>query len=233
MKLVELLVQSDSSRFARKADRDNTMVTEGHRHAGRKSKAEKLAEMDKEMDKELYELKADIEKLELKMRQDKRSRWMYEWPMKKAKEKWPVKELMVRGQRRLLKRWLRYAENLNGPEEEMIQVCEPETGRGLDDFENELGSAEDLKNCQEGREEIPDCQVGNEMRSLRDLRDCQEDSQGISHCQLGNDMRSLRDLEDCQEGSGSISDCQVGRDEHSRLSESLMDSEVSSIQQGC
>jgi hypothetical protein len=38
-------MQSDSSRFARKADRDNTMVTEGHRHAGRKkSKAEKLAE---------------------------------------------------------------------------------------------------------------------------------------------------------------------------------------------
>jgi hypothetical protein len=74
--------------------------------------------------------------------------------------------------------------------------------------------------------------VGNELRSLRDLRDCHEDSQGISHCQLGNEMRSLRDLEDCQEGSGSISDCQVGRDEHSRLSESLMDSEVSSIQQG-
>jgi hypothetical protein len=71
-----------------------------------------------------------------------------------------------------------------------------------------------------------------ELRSLRDLRDCQEDSQGISHCQLGNEMRSLRDLEDCQEGSGSISDCQVGRDENSRLSESLMDSEVSSIQQG-
>jgi hypothetical protein len=74
--------------------------------------------------------------------------------------------------------------------------------------------------------------VGKELRSLRDLRDCQEDSQGISHCQLGNEMRSLRDLEDCQEGSGSISDCQVGRDENSRLSESLMDSEVSSIQQG-
>jgi hypothetical protein len=81
MKLVTLLVQSDSSRFARKADRDNTMVTEDHRHAGKKSKAEKLAEMDKE----LYELKADIEKLELWMRQDKRSRWMYEWPMRKPK----------------------------------------------------------------------------------------------------------------------------------------------------
>jgi hypothetical protein len=55
-----------------------------------------------------------------------------------------------------------------------------------------MGSVEDLKNCQEGREEIPYFQVGKELRSLRDLRDCQEDSQGISHCQLGNEMRSLR-----------------------------------------
>ena len=45
-------------------------------------------------------------------------------------------------------------------------------------------------------------------------------------------MRLLQDLEDFQDDSGSISYCQVGIDEHSRLSESLMDSEVSSIQQG-
>jgi hypothetical protein len=62
MKLVTLLVQSDSSRFSRKVDKDNTMVTEDHRYARKKkSKAEKIAEMDKE----LYELKADIENLEL------------------------------------------------------------------------------------------------------------------------------------------------------------------------
>jgi hypothetical protein len=61
-------------------------------------------------------------------------------------------------------------------------VCEPETGRGLSDGENELGLAEDLKNYQEGREEILVFQVGNELRSLRDLTDCHEDSQGISHC---------------------------------------------------
>jgi hypothetical protein len=36
MKLETLLVQSDSSRFARRADRDNNMATEGHRYAGRK-----------------------------------------------------------------------------------------------------------------------------------------------------------------------------------------------------
>jgi hypothetical protein len=133
------------------------------------------------------QLNARIDELKLKLWQDKKPRWVYEWPMKKAKEKWPVKELMVRGQRRLLRKWLRYAENLKAKEEKMVHVCEPETGRGLDDFENELGSTEDLKHCQEGREEIPDFQVGNEMRSLRDLRDCQEDSQGISHCQLGNE----------------------------------------------
>jgi hypothetical protein len=85
--------------------------------------------------------------------------------MKKLKINWSVKELMVRGQQRLLKGWLRYTKNLNGPEE-MVLVCEPEIGRGLNDEENELGSAEDLKNCQEGREEILVCQVGNEMRSL-------------------------------------------------------------------
>jgi hypothetical protein len=49
----------------------------------------------------------------------------------------------------LLRRWLRYVENLNGPEE-MVQVCEPETERDL----SELGSVEDLKNCQEGQEEF-------------------------------------------------------------------------------
>jgi hypothetical protein len=63
MKLVTLLVQSDNNRFSRKANKDNTMVTKDHRHARRKSKAEKLAEMDKE----LTELKAYIEKLELWM----------------------------------------------------------------------------------------------------------------------------------------------------------------------
>jgi hypothetical protein len=83
MKLVTLLVQSDNNRFTRKEDKDNTMVTEGHRHAGKKRKAEKLAEMDKD----LYELKADIENLELKMRKDKKSRWVYEWPMRKSKVK--------------------------------------------------------------------------------------------------------------------------------------------------
>jgi hypothetical protein len=210
MKLKHSGMQSDSSRSIKEADRDNTMVTEDHRHARKnKSKAEKLVEFDKEMTKELYELKADIEKFELWMRQDRRRRWMCEFPMEKATAKWLVRELMVRGQHRMLKRWLRYAENLKATEEKMICHCETETGRGLyDDEEDELRLDEDLKYCQEGREEeIPDCQEGNESRSVEDLMDCQEDSQGIPHCQQGNDKRSLRDLEDYQEGSRSISVC--------------------------
>ena len=105
-------------------------------------------------------------------------------------------------QRRLLRKWLRYAENLKATEEKMVEVCWPETGKGLDDWEDdeefELGSSEDLKHCRESREEeIQDFQVGNELISTKDLTDCHEDSQGISHCQVGNEMRSLRDLRDC------------------------------------
>jgi hypothetical protein len=63
-------------------------------------------------------------------------------------------------------------------------------GKGTGD---ELGSSDDLKDCQEGRaEEIPDCQEGNRIEISEDLKDCHEDSEGISHCQLGNDQRSLR-----------------------------------------
>jgi hypothetical protein len=148
MKLVTLLVQSDSSRFARRENRGSNKATEGRRFAGRKN-SELWSQKD--IDEELAEIKADIDKLELWMWQDKK----------------------------------------------MVQVCEPKTGKFLGE-ENELGSAGDLKNCQEGKEEeIPNYQVGNEIRSLRDLIDCHEDSQGISHCQLGNEMRSLRDLTDC------------------------------------
>jgi hypothetical protein len=81
-----------------------------------------------EMDKELYDIKREMEELEMKMRQDKKPRWVHEWPMKKPKVKWPVRELMVKRQRRLLRRWLRYAENLKATEEEMVYICEPETG---------------------------------------------------------------------------------------------------------
>jgi hypothetical protein len=123
---------------------------------------------------------------------------------------------------------------------------------------NELGSVEDLKdyredsqgisNCQLDNDERPrrdliDCQEGSglflycemgkgtKMRSAEDLKDCRGDSQKTLHCQLGDERRSGEDLEDCQEGSGSVLSCLEGRDEKSRLSESLLDSRESSIQQ--
>jgi hypothetical protein len=189
------------------------MATEGHR---KKSKAEKLAEWDEEETRNLYELKADIEKVELRMRQDRRRRRLCELPMEKAKAKWPVKQLMVIRQRRLLKRWLRYAEDLRATEENMVCYCWPETGKSLDggDDWGKLESVDGFKYCRLGRkEEIPACQEGNELGSVEDLKDCREDSQGISNGQLGVDQRSLRGLEDCQEGSESIEDCQEGREE--------------------
>ena len=116
MKLEHSGMQSDSSRYVREKYRHSKMAIEGHR---KKSKAEKLAE-EAEETRKLYELKADIEKMELWMRQDRRRRRLCELPMEKAKAKWPVKQLMVIRQRRLLKRWLRYAENLRATEENMV-----------------------------------------------------------------------------------------------------------------
>jgi hypothetical protein len=202
------------------------MATEGCRCTGRKN-PEMMRKS--EIDEELTDIRAEMEKLTFWMQHNTRSRWVYEWPMRKSKAKWSVKELMSRRQRRLLRRWLRHAEKLNRPEER-VHICEPETGRNLSDDEDEMGSAEDLKHCQEGREEIPDFQVGKELRSTKDLTDCHEDSQGISHCQVGNGTISLRDLTDCQEGNSKFPVCQVGKGIEMGLSESLMDSEMSSIQ---
>jgi hypothetical protein len=173
------------------------MATEGHRYAGRKDP--KLMSKE-EIDEELVDIRVEIENLALRMQLNAKSLWVYEWPMRKPKEKWPVKELMARRQHRLLRGWLRHAENLDGPEE-MVQVCEPETGRNLSDDKDEMGSAKDLKDCQEDSQEIPNCQEGKELRSLQDLIDCHEDNWEISRCREGNEMRSLQDLMDCQEGS--------------------------------
>ena len=60
-----------------------------------------------------------------------------------------------------------HVENLSDIEEH-IHICEPEIRRHLND-EEEVRSDEDFINCQEGRDEFSNCQVGNEMRSLEDL----------------------------------------------------------------
>jgi hypothetical protein len=51
------------NKFSRRANRDENMATEGCRHAVRKRKAEKLAEIDKE----LIDIRVDIEKRALRM----------------------------------------------------------------------------------------------------------------------------------------------------------------------
>jgi len=80
--------------------------------------------------------------------------------------------------------WLRYAKSLS--DTELVCICEPEVGETLSDEEER--SVSGLINCQEGRDEFSNCQVGNEMRSLEDLIDCWEDSSGNSYCQEGNGM---------------------------------------------
>jgi hypothetical protein len=96
--------------------------------------------------------------------------------MGKPKIKWPVKELMARRHHRLLRGWLRHDENLDRPQE-VVQVCETKTGRNLSGDEDEMGSVEDLIDCHEDSQEIPNCQEGKELRSAEDLTDRHEDSQ--------------------------------------------------------
>jgi hypothetical protein len=177
------------------------------------------------MDLELNEIRARMEKLTLKMQQDAKVHWVYEWPMKK-KVKWSVKRLLARGQQQLLKRWLRHAENLSDTEEEMIHICEPEIGRHLSD-EEEVRSDEDLINCQVGRNGLSSFQVGNRKRSVEGLVYYQRSSVESSNFQVGNEMGSV-DLIDFQVGRREVPNCQVGRGKEMRLSESLRSSEVSS-----
>jgi Tfp pilus assembly protein PilO len=95
-----------SSRFCKRTDRDNNMATEGRNYARRKN--QELVSKE-EIDEELADIRKEIEKLALQMQQNARmdelaleiqqkakSRWVYEWPMRKLKVKWPVKELMGR-----------------------------------------------------------------------------------------------------------------------------------------
>jgi hypothetical protein len=81
------------------------------------------------------------------------------------KVKWHVQKLLARKKQQELKRWLRHVENLSDIEEKVIHICEPEIGRNLSD-EEEVRSVKGLINCQEGRDEFSNFQVGNEMRSM-------------------------------------------------------------------
>jgi hypothetical protein len=161
-----------------------------------------------EIDKELVEIRERMEQLTLKMQQEVKLHWRYEWPLNK-KAKCLVQNLLARKQQQELKKWLRYAESLS--DTELVCICEPEVGETLSDEEER--SVSDLMGCQEGRDEFWNCQVGNGMRSLEDLIDCQEDNNKNSYCQVGNGMRLAEDLINCQVGRSELSSCQVSNGE--------------------
>jgi hypothetical protein len=63
------------------------MAIEGHRYYERRRKEENHAEIDKEV----VDIREDIEKIALWMQQKAKPRWVYEWPMREPKVKWPIK----------------------------------------------------------------------------------------------------------------------------------------------
>jgi hypothetical protein len=78
------------------------MVIEGHDHGRRgyhqqKNKAE--------MDKEIEEIRAKMDRLALKMQQEAQVHWRYEWPMKQ-KFRWHVQKLLARRKQQVLIRCL-------------------------------------------------------------------------------------------------------------------------------
>jgi hypothetical protein len=140
------------------------MATEGRERGGR----EDHQKMSKEyIDKEISKIRVRMEQLTLKMQQEAKVHWRYEWPLNK-KSKWHVQNFLARKQQQELKKWLRYAESLS--DTEMVCICELEVGETLSDEEER--SVSGLINFQEGRDEFSNCQVGNGMRSLKDLIDC-------------------------------------------------------------
>jgi hypothetical protein len=94
----------------------------------------------------------------------------------------------------------------------------------------EMGSI-NLINCQVGISELLSCQVGNGKRSAEGLAYCEGSNGEILDCQVGNEMGS-NDLIDCQVGSRKFPNFHMGKGKEVRLSESLMNSEESSDEQG-
>jgi hypothetical protein len=152
------------------------MATEGHGR-GHTKDCKKKKNLD--MDLELTEVRARIEKFALQMQQDAKTHWVYEWTMKR-KVKWPVKKLLAKRQQRLLRRWLRYVKSLRAIEE-MVHACEPKVDRNLSDDEEER-SRRDLIDYQVGRDGLSNCQVGNRKRSSEGLIYCQEGGAESSNC---------------------------------------------------
>jgi hypothetical protein len=95
------------------------MAIEDHECGQREGHQQKIKP---EMDMELIEIRENMERLALKMQQEAKVHWRYEWPLNR-KAKWPIQKLLARKQQHELRKWLRYAENLS--DIEMVCICEP------------------------------------------------------------------------------------------------------------
>jgi hypothetical protein len=175
MKLEALMMQSDN-RFARKANKGINRATEGRRYAGRR---ELWSQED--TDKELADIKRELVRLELKLRQDKKMVQVCEPEIEK-----------ILGE----ENGLRSTKDLKSYHEGREEILVFQVG-------NELRSAEDLTDCQEDNQGISHCQLGNERRSLGDLEDCQEDNRSIKGYQVARDknVRPYEFLMDSEESS--------------------------------
>jgi hypothetical protein len=140
--------------------RYSEMVTGGHKHC----RGEDCTQRRKvEMDKELSEIQAEMEKIALKMKKEEKVRWRYRWHLKRT-TRWPIQKLLSRRKQHVLKGCLICVEKPNG--EGKIY------GRGIIGCQvgNEKGSV-DFINYQEGRGGITIFLVGKgeEMSSAESL----------------------------------------------------------------
>jgi hypothetical protein len=65
-----------------------------------------------EIEKDLREIRVEMEELAFNMQQETKVCWRYEWPLKR-KTRWFVRDFLARGKQHVLKIWLRYDENLS------------------------------------------------------------------------------------------------------------------------
>ena len=68
------------------------MATKGHGCGHREDRKKKK---NLEMDKELAEVRERMEELALRVQQNAKTHWVYEWPLRR-KAKWSIKKLLAK-----------------------------------------------------------------------------------------------------------------------------------------
>jgi hypothetical protein len=138
MKLVELLVRSDSNRFAKKANRGRNMATEGHRYAGRKEIWSRIRRWFRYVNQRPREGLNDFE-IEMRLAED----------LKNCHEgRDEILDFQVGKEMRSL--W-----DLKDCQQDSQGISNCQLG-------NEMRSLRDLTDYQEGSERFSVCQVGKE-----------------------------------------------------------------------